>query len=44
MSKRFGHAREPDCKCEHNYTCRACLVAAAHRIVRFGVHGRQGTR
>lgn len=38
MSKRFGKARVADCQCEHNFTCRPCLVAAAWRVIRFGVH------
>lgn len=25
MSKRFGKRRAPDCTCEYNFTCRACL-------------------
>ncbi len=28
--------REPGCRCDYNFTCRACLTAAAHRIIRFG--------
>ena len=37
MSGRFGQ-REPGCECDFNFTCRVCLVAAANRVVRFGVH------
>lgn len=25
--KRFGKKRVPGCKCEYNFTCRACLNA-----------------
>lgn len=28
MSKRYGKKRVPNCKCESNFTCRACLDAS----------------
>ena len=31
MSNRFGTSISIDCKCEHNFTCKHCLKAAADR-------------
>lgn len=28
MTKRYGNKRVPDCECESNFTCGACLRAA----------------
>ncbi len=37
MSKRFGKKRVPECECDYNFTCRACLFAAGPTGERFGV-------
>jgi hypothetical protein len=31
MSKHFGKARVPDCRCEFNFTCGPCLQAAVDK-------------
>ena len=43
-SPRFGHARAMvvGCKCEHNFTCRACLNASITIFTPSTIPGAKG--